>query len=290
MEIGREYEDRGVRLMHRPQRQGKSAALNRAVAQARWDIVFFSDANTDYPPNVVEMMVRNLSDPRVGGVSGRKIVLQDDDRAATQGERAFWSYESFLKIQESSVGSIVVADGEIFAMRKGLYRPIPAGMVHDDMYQTLSIVQSGHRVVYENDATSSEHASRNLRDEFHLKVRYASAGYQIFFAFLPMFVPPRSLFAVQFISHKLLRWMAPLFLVGLFAANALIGSPFYRAMLWLQVAFYVVALLASLLPSGRRTRLLYFPLYFCMGNAAALYGLFKFLGGGQSALWRKAER
>jgi hypothetical protein len=163
-------------------------------------------------------------------------------------------------------------------------------MVHDDMFQTLGIVQSGYRVVYESGATSAEHASHSLRDEFHLKVRYASAGYQIFFAFQRMFVPPSSLFALQFLSHKLLRWMAPLFLVGLLAASAVPPHPLYRTACGLQAAFYAAAVVAFLLPHGRRVKLLYFPMYFCVGNAAALYGLFQFLGGGTSTLWRKAER
>ncbi|UCF67343.1 MAG: glycosyltransferase family 2 protein [Acidobacteriota bacterium] len=289
-EIVAGWSGRGVQLMHEPARRGKSAALNRAVPHAEGEIVFFSDANTHYPPDVIEKMVSNFSDSTVGGVSGRKVLLQDLERHATRGETAYWGYESILKSCESSLGSIVTADGEIFALRKSLYEPIPDGFVHDDMFLTLSMVERGYRVVYESEATSAEHASRGLWDEFHLKVRYASAGYQVLKAFAPLLMPPRSLFALQFISHKVFRWMAPFFLIAALVSSGVAGGPFYSTLFVLQIAFYAVALAGMAIQRWVPIKLTYFPLYFCLGNTAALWGAFKYLFAGQSTLWRKAAR
>ena len=152
------------------------------------------------------------------------------------------------------------------------------------------MVREGCRVVYENDATSAEHASRNLWDEFHLKVRYASAGYQIVSVFRRFVLKPTSLFAFQFFSHKLLRWLAPVPILGLLVSSVLADGRLYTGVAMLQAAFYGAALLAMLVPARIRPQILYFPLYFVMGNAAALFGIVKYAVVGQSPRWRQAAR
>jgi len=291
VEIAREYAARGVTVLHEPERRGKTMALNRVVPLTRGEIIFFSDANTHYAPETVRAMVRNFHDSSVGGVSGKKIIRKDLNRKAMKGEEKFWNYEAMLKILETRVGSISTADGEIFALRRSLFETIPRQIVHDDMYLTLRIVKKGFRVIYEPDATSEESASKSFKDEFFLKTRYASAGYQILGEFSDMLIPPRSAFAWQFLCHKLLRWMAPFFLIVLYVASASAHTTIARIFFVLQNLFYGSALLGYFLSRlNVSVGPLYYPLYFCMGNSAGLYGAFKFLRAGQTSLWRKAER
>jgi cellulose synthase/poly-beta-1,6-N-acetylglucosamine synthase-like glycosyltransferase len=291
-EIVSSYASAGVRLLHQPGRRGKSAAIDRAVAQCQGDVIVFSDANTMYSSNALVKLVQPFVDPVVGGVSGKKIVISDSLRAATEGEQAYWSYEASLKVWESETGSIATADGEIFAIRRSLYEGLPSHIVHDDMFLTLRLIQRGYRVLYEPEATSAEYASKSLFDEFHLKLRYASAGYQILGHFRSLFWPLPTSFGWRFLAHKLLRWSAPLFLVLMFVSSAVLtrSSALYEALFLMQVAFYALALLGFLLHRWTTTTLLYFPLYFVVMNAAALYGFVKYFAVGQSPLWRKAER
>jgi len=289
-EIAQTFEKAGVQVFHKPERQGKTAALNRAVPYASGEILFFSDANTFYAHNVIQKMVRNFHDTSVGGVSGRKVILQESDRSTTQGETAFWGYEASLKHSESQVSSIVTADGEIFAMRRALFDPIPAQIVHDDMYLTLKMIKQGYRVVYEHEASSAEYPSKTSGDEFHLKVRYASGGYQICSIFKKMFVPPLTFFAFEFISHKLFRWIAPFFLLGILFSSASIPLSFYNSIFFMQVFFYIMGIFGWFFHNICKSKAFYFPHYFCMGNTAALYGFFRYFFFGQSTLWRKAQR
>jgi cellulose synthase/poly-beta-1,6-N-acetylglucosamine synthase-like glycosyltransferase len=288
--IAREYEADGVRVLHEEGRKGKSAAISRAADTCSSDILFFSDANTIYDPDVIETLTRNFADPSVGGVTGRKVIIKHAERTTSEGETALWSYQGILRRLESRLGSVVTADGEVFAVRRELFEPIPPYIVHDDMYLTLLLVERGHRVVYEPDARSAEYASQNLWDEFHLKVRYAAAGYQILSVFRKLVFPPRTLFALEVISHKLLRWLAHLFLIGVFVSSALAAGPFYRLVFWLQVVFYSAAVVGLVLPKLGQLRVFYFPLYFTMGNAAGLYGTLKYFLKGQSTQWRRAAR
>ncbi|WNM57920.1 glycosyltransferase family 2 protein [Candidatus Nitrospira allomarina] len=290
--IAQSYATQGITVLYRPLRQGKTAALNHAVSSAKGEIIFFSDANTLYEPTVIQKIVRNFHDPSVGGVSGRKVILKDSARQTSQGETAFWNYEGWLKSEESHLGSIVGADGEIFAIRKSLFSSMPPSIVHDDMFLSLKIVETGFRVIYEEEATSAEYSSKTLHDEFFLKVRYASAGYQILSEFRSMFLPPKTIFAFQFISHKLFRWLIPFFLLAMLLASAVIPSLWYQSLFWGQIFFYLAAVLGwVLMEKLGQTNIFYVPLYFCMGNAAALYGFFRhFFSAGQTSLWRKAER
>jgi len=290
-DVVKEYETKGVRLLHSSERRGKTMALNRVVPLTKGDILFFSDANTHYEPSTLRVMMRNFNDPSVGGVSGRKTIRKEGARQATKGEEGFWSYEALLKTLQTRSGSISTADGEIFSLRRSKFESIPVGIVHDDMYLTLLIVRAGMRVVYESDATSEESASKSFKDEFFLKTRYASAGYQIIGAFRGFLIPPGCYFAWQFLSHKLLRWTAPIFLISLYVSSFFSKNLILKTMFLLQSIFYSSAALGfsltlCTLPAGP----LYFPAYFCMGNAAGLYGLVKVFRGGQTSLWRKAAR
>jgi len=70
-EIVSGFADQGVIALHDPPRNGKSAALNRAVAAAAGDIILFSDANNDFNAGAVRTMVQHFAEDRVGGVCGR---------------------------------------------------------------------------------------------------------------------------------------------------------------------------------------------------------------------------
>ena len=105
-----------------------------------------------------------------------------------------------------------------------------------------------------------------------------------------MLIPPRTLFAFEFLSHKLCRWLAPVFIVMVFASSALLSAPFYRFAFWIQVLFLVLAAVGWRTIGSSKSGMLYFPVYFCMGNLAAAYGLVRYFSSGQSTLWRKAER
>lgn len=289
-QIVRAYESKGVCLLHNPKRDGKTAALNRSVSFTKGEILLFSDANTFYSREIIKKLVSNFHDDMVGAVSGKKVIREGAGREATEGESIFWKYESFLKDLESRVGSITTADGEVFALRRSLFEPIPSRIVHDDMWLTLKIIEKKFRVVYETAAYSAEYASKTLIDEFHLKVRYASSGFQIVGAFI-RFWPKRLFFTLEFFSHKALRWLMPFPLAGLFLSSAFAQGGVYRAAFWGQVLFYATALIGYFrVKKGPLSKLFYLPLYFSMGNTAALYGFFRFLRGGQTALWRKAER
>jgi cellulose synthase/poly-beta-1,6-N-acetylglucosamine synthase-like glycosyltransferase len=290
--IVRSFAPDGVVSLHDPQRRGKTAALNRAVGRANGDIVVFSDANNDFAPDAVRKLVRHFADPSVGGVCGAKRIKPDAERQSSVGDGLYWRYESAVKSAESRLGTITNADGEIFAVRRDLYRTVPEYIINDDAQITLDLVKQGYRVRYEPEAHSYEFASIHIRDDFHVKVRMVAGGFQTLVENAAALFPLRSWFAWAFFSHKTLRWLAPLLLILVLAASALLSAgPLYRAALGAQLAFYGLAL-GGYWRVGRGTMPLAVsvPFYFTAMNLAALWGLLRFLRRSQTVQWRKAQR
>jgi poly-beta-1,6-N-acetyl-D-glucosamine synthase len=291
-DIAAGFADRGVRVLHQPQRRGKTAALNRAVAAAGGDIVLFSDANNQFNTDAIRKLVRHFADPRVGGVCGLKQIFESADRESAVGDGLYWRYESAIKIAESRLGSITTADGEIFAVRRALYRPLDETLINDDAAITFDLVRSRHRVLYEPAARSYEQASINIEDDFNVKVRMVSGGFQTLARQWRFLLPPRRAFALAFVSHKVLRWLAPEFLIAMLASSAVLaatGDALFITFLVLQLAFYLLAAVGwRLRKRGPLAMPLYVPFYFCAMNTAALFGLYRHLT--QSTQWKKAAR
>ena len=95
------------------------AAINRALPYARGEIVVFSDANNYYPVDTIRNLIRPFGDPKVGAVTGAKVIDQGDGSLGAS-EGLYWKYESFVKKQESRSGSCTSAAGEVLAIRKDL--------------------------------------------------------------------------------------------------------------------------------------------------------------------------
>ncbi|HMP86496.1 MAG TPA: glycosyltransferase family 2 protein, partial [Lacibacter sp.] len=190
------------------------------------------------------------------------------------------------------------AAGELFAFRGACFREIPATAITDDFFLSLSINLQGYTIAYAPEAVATEAASLSLRDEWNRKVRIAAGGFQSlawFRSALHPFRHPR--LALQFFSHRVLRWVAcaPA-LVLLFTSNLVLflytDSWFYSWAFGAQSVFYGAALAGFLLARTSRPVPFFFqlPFYFVLMHAALPVGWWRFVRGKQSAIWQKAQR
>lgn len=291
-DVVRRYADRGVRLMHQPERRGKNHAMNRAVPTARGEILVFSDANAYFERPAIRKLVRNFGDPKVALAAGEKRVARGDGTVG-DAEGLYWRYESWLKRLDSRVSSVMGAAGEIFAIRKACYAPPPADAIIEDFMLSMGLVRDGWRVVYEPEASAIEEASPNASEEFKRKVRIVAGGWQAVVRLWPLLTPKYGVVAFQYVSHRVLRWVAvPFLLPVVFALNvALAGRPLYEGLLALQVIFYGLALLGYLLEKrGRTWKPAYLPFFFVFLNWAAACGAWRYWKGSQAVTWEKVRR
>jgi cellulose synthase/poly-beta-1,6-N-acetylglucosamine synthase-like glycosyltransferase len=285
-EIVRGREGEGVGLISFPQQMGKSAIQNGLVAAASGDILVFSDADCEFGPGALRTLVRNFADERVGLVTAAPRYLNSGETAITRNESAYLRYESWMREEESRRGILAMASGSLFAMRRGLWRPLNREL-GDDFELPLRVAEAGMRNVLERGAVTVTRLSQvDVGAMFRLKVRIISKDFRALRAYGELLNPfTYGATAVGLWSHKLLRWLVPYFLLGMLAGSAFLPGPFYRVFFLLQAGFCGVALLGFLW----RGRALGFPwsvpASFCIVNLAALLGVWKSLVGRGSGRW-----
>lgn len=271
-------------------RMGKIGVLNRLVPRATGDFLVFSDANTLFDPAAIRMLLRHFQDPTVGLVCGR-LRLYNPRRQGYE-ESTYWVYESFLKFMEGKRGVVMGANGGIYALRRELWETLPSQTVVEDFVIAGRCLLRDRRVVYDPEAIAWEETTEDYTKERARRTRIAAGNFQALVRLRELLHPSRPGVAFAFLSHKVLRWFAPFFLLGLLVSNFfLIGSGFYNLSLILQIAFYGLALagyrgfsrgtLGGMASSAR---------YFTEMNWGMLQGFFRWLRGSQKVTWDRTVR
>lgn len=284
--------------LHENRREGKVAAIDRAMKFVDTPVVIFSDANTFLNRKAVLNIVRHYHDPRTGGVAGEKRVQREGDQDLSgTGEGLYWKYESLLKKMDASCYSVVGAAGELFSIRTELYKNPGSDAILDDFLISLDVFRKGYRVAYEPEAYAIEGPSASLKEEKKRKIRISAGAFQAMLRMkelLNIFRYP--LLGFLYISHRVFRWtLCPLLLPLILVLNiVLVGMDFglvYRILLGLQFLFYGLALLGTFLAARKIVfKPAHLAYYFLFINVSLYQGFFRFLKGNQSVLWEKAKR
>jgi cellulose synthase/poly-beta-1,6-N-acetylglucosamine synthase-like glycosyltransferase len=291
-EIARSFADRGVRLHRQEERHGKTAAQNAAVTKASGEIIVFSDATTHYRPDVLRLMIPAFADKSVGCVTGRVIYQDDKDSSVGTGTQSYWNYEFFLKKHESAVCSLIGVCGCMYAVRASAYIPLYNEACSDFIIAT-TMVEQGLRAVYVPEAVCTEEPNRQAKKELAARVRIISQTFADLWRNRSVLNPFRSgFYAVQLWSHKLMRYLVPVFLIAIFITSAFLATrnAFYAAVFVAQVAFYLAALVSwGLERLGVTFSLLALPQYFVITNLASLIAFVKFLTGERYTRWEPSR-
>jgi cellulose synthase/poly-beta-1,6-N-acetylglucosamine synthase-like glycosyltransferase len=239
--------DARIRVLEFDTRRGKAACINDAVAQARGEVLLMTDVRQRLEPDALRRLVANLGDPAVGAVSG-ELRLFDAHTGFARGIDAYWRYEKLIRRAESRSGSVVGVSGALYAMHRELFRPLPPGTVLDDVLVPMQVVAAGRRVVFEPQAVAWDATSQQPQEERRRKIRTLAGNYQLIQLAPWLLLPWRNPLWFRFVSHKLLRLLAPWLLLGLALAAALLAT---RHALFAAVALALAAALAAVV-AGRR--------------------------------------
>jgi cellulose synthase/poly-beta-1,6-N-acetylglucosamine synthase-like glycosyltransferase len=288
-DIVRSFAARGVRLHRQPERLGKTAAQNAAVELARGEIILFSDATTLYQTDVLRVMMPDFADATVGCVAGRLIYIDPAQTGVGQGARSYWGYEVFLKERESRISSLIGVSGCLYAVRRAAYVPLYHEACSDFIIAT-KMVEQNLRAVYEPAAVCTEETNRRSDHELRMRVRVISQTFTDLWRHRAMLNPLKSgFYAVQLLSHKVMRYLVPFFLILLFTSAAALAprNAFYALAFAAQAAGYTMAALSWVLERALKvhSRLLALPQYFVLANLASLIAWYKFLRGERFARW-----
>ncbi len=271
--------DPRVRVLAREQRSGKSACLNAAIPQARSEIVVLCDARQRFAPHTIPELVANFSDPALGAVSGSLEI----DPAATGvggGVDLYWKLEKFIRASEGRFSSTIGATGAVYAIRRELFQPIPSDTILDDVVIPMQIaVNHGKRVSFDPTAPAYDPQTTDPAKEKRRKMRTLAGNFQMLAQHPRWLLPWRTGLWWQLLSHKYSRIVAPVFMVTMFASNAVLaGEPFYRPVFFAHLLFYALALLGLALP-GLRWKPFSVPAGFVFLNLMTVGGCVNWLRG-----------
>jgi cellulose synthase/poly-beta-1,6-N-acetylglucosamine synthase-like glycosyltransferase len=259
-----------VRVVEHEVNRGKVAVMNDVVPTLAGEIVVLTDAAAMFAPNAIRELVRSYADSEVGAAGGVYRVSAVQSAPTGAQEDFYWRYETFLKQQEASMGSVIGAHGAIYSVRKALYPHLPPETINDDFVIPVNVLQQGYRVAYDSEAIAYEEAHEMTGFERRIRV---AAGNLEQLAEIRYFVRPfRPLELLYFVSHKLLRVVSPFAMLFAFVLNLfLLDQPAYRALFIIQGGFYFIAAIGA---SASLPRLLRLPYYFCMVNFAAFAAMY----------------
>jgi cellulose synthase/poly-beta-1,6-N-acetylglucosamine synthase-like glycosyltransferase len=286
--IVREYEHEGIILRRMAERGGKTVGLNAVVPSATGEFIVFSDANAIYRPDAIEKLIRNFCDPAIGCVTGDSQYINVEDSSAGKSEKTYWDYDRLLKVRESRSGSMVGSDGAIFAIRKELYAPLRPEDINDFVLPLL-IVSQGYRCIFEPEAVCEESGTSHWREEFRRKIRVVNRSWTGLWRVKQLLNPYQyGWFSIQLFSHKLLRWLTPLFLFSLLASSiSLVSvSPFFLVMALSQLGGYTIGIFGMVFEKlSSSNRLVSVGAYFLLVNVASVLGIIKGLRGNTITVW-----
>ncbi len=288
-EIIKQCGDPRINLIRQEGRLGKTSGLNLAVPKAHGDFIVFSDANAMYQNDAIKKLIRNFKSDDIGYVVGAALYTDGDKSAAAESENRYWEYELAIKKMESDLHSVVGGDGAIYAIRKSLYQALDARDIND-FVNPLQIIASGYRGLFEPDARCFEETANNFRKEARRKERIVNRSFRGLMKVKAVMNPFRfGLFALEVVSHKLLRWLIPIFLLMIAFGSIILSYQQIAAFQWLYVLetlFLWLAIVGYIKQNQTAINPLFFyPYYFLMVNFYSLVGILKALSGNIQVTW-----
>jgi cellulose synthase/poly-beta-1,6-N-acetylglucosamine synthase-like glycosyltransferase len=286
-EILKGLQDPNVQTILVLERSGKFNALNRGVSAARMEILIFSDASTLFAPDVVQRLVRHFSQPTVGAVCGSVRLVGNNESRQTEG--AYWKYESMLRMMEGRLGATLNASGAIYALRRQCYQTLEPGDIIDDFIVPLNARKMGYRVLYDPEAIATEFSADSVKGEFARRVRLAVGSFRALSRIHGL--PLTNFMGLALLSHKLLRWVLPFLMIGVFVGNAfLLNQLLYRVIFLCQIVFYLWAGFGFIFRQKiQRARFALLGYFLVAIHVAFLVGFWRYLWGQDNSTWQRVN-
>ena len=268
---------------------GKVAVLNAQIADAQSDIVALSDASAAVEPDSLRRAAVHFADASVGVVCGG-YRLKD---AGSEGERAYWDYQTAIKSDEAAVAAPMGAHGAFYLFRRAAWTPLAPDTINDDFILPMTIVAQGYRSIYDPAIMAVELEVTRTTQEFRRRVRIGAGNMQQVLRLPQLADPRRGALALVFASGKGLRPFVP-FLAAIAVvltavlAVAVRGATF-KVLFTLGAA--VAGAVAYALTDRERQvpRLLRWVAYLVEGHAASGLGAVRYLTGARLVGWQPAK-
>lgn len=241
VEIAKQYENMGVKVLDFKENRGKALVHNDCLSHIENEIVVFTDAETIFDKNFLLEIVSPFQNEKTGGVVGKLIYTKGVNQIAN-AEGFYFRYETKIRQWESKLSILVFGSGACMAMRKKLFRKLTP--IDDTDFTSLQdVIIQKYNVVFNKRALAYDFAPTTIRGEYKSRVRITAknlVGTLKRWKVKNYFIHPFVTFGM--ISHRLLRWFTPYFLILLFVSNYLIldENLFFQITMALQLLYYTI--------------------------------------------------
>lgn len=271
--------------------RGKATMLNELVGLGDEPILVFSDANTFFDRQALKRLVAPFCNRAVGGVTGE---LRLYGKGGDNQDGLYWRMEQVLKYLEGRIGGLLGANGAIYAIRRTFWKPLEPDTICDDFCVGMNVAAQGQRLVYEPSAWAHEEIPQALSDEYHRRVRIGIGNFQALFRHPEYLLNTSWGTRFAYLSHKVLRWVAPHLLLIALGSSAWLGldSALWAGLALAQLGSYALgALLYGMSEAGvGMPSILKLPAYLFALNWAFLVASVRYLTGQYSGSWRRTTR
>jgi cellulose synthase/poly-beta-1,6-N-acetylglucosamine synthase-like glycosyltransferase len=271
-------------------RSGKAFIINQLAKECPDDIFILTDANVFFTQNTISNLVRHFSNIETKQVCAN-IIKTSDKNIQIQGlEKKYLWLENTIKLKESNTwGFVIGAEGGCYAIRRENYSPVPKNFFMDDFYITMSVIKNKGEVLFDDQAIVYEDLPSESSEEFKRKIRISIGNYQNLFEFKSLLWPLWSPISFAFISHKILRWLTPFFLIMIFIVSLflVIYQDFFIYFSAVQATLFLTPLF---IPVLKKVKPILFIAHFYNMNLALLIGFFSYLKGVKSSVWQPTPR
>jgi lipopolysaccharide/colanic/teichoic acid biosynthesis glycosyltransferase len=279
------HPDLRIKIQSYPLNQGKVALYNLVIPNIPEDyILFFSDTSASLSTNVLQRANSYFNNPQIGAFCAK---YQLKNQALT-GEEYYWHYQNAIKSKESCLGTPIGYHGAGYALRKRLWKKLPANTINDDFVMPLKIIEQGFLGIYDEESFSTENEPSYAHLDWMRRVRIASGNIQQVFYLFPLLSPRQGYIAWMFFSGKVLRIFMPFFFMLLLISTLVLAvyNPFFFLPILLgQLLFYLIPILNYCFP----TKHFKIGSYFIKGHYALFMGWFYLLKRNTTPQWKRAK-
>jgi glycosyltransferase involved in cell wall biosynthesis len=289
-DIVESYKEHGVTLVSVPDRKGKENAQLHAIQQAKGEILVFSDVATQVEPTSLNRIAHVFQNPIIGAISSEDRFLNSDGEVA--GEGAYVKYEMWLRKLESSANSLVGLSGSFFSCRSTICKNWNIS-IPSDFNTAINCVQQGYVAITDPKLLGYYPNIKDETKEYQRKVRTVLRGMAALSHNKSLLSPfKHGFFTFQLLSHKLMRWLVPWFMLLTLSLNLTLLDQhlIYSVVLTGQLAFYLIAIMGHLSVSLRQNKLIKVIYFFIQVNLAIAHAMIMFMLGKRITQWEPSKR
>ncbi len=274
-------------------RTGKAGIINQLVPQSTADLLILTDANIIFEPETIPHLVSEMACKNAGIVGGKIAYKQVHGKGISKQEDIYLKVENAIKQAESDVfAKTMGVEGGCYIIKRELFETIPPLFFMEDFYISMSVIKKGFDVKFLSKARCYEDVSTQSEEEYKRKVRISIGNFQNLGTFSGLLIKQFFPAGFLFLSHKVLRWLTPFFLLLLIPVSTLLAPSgfFYALFAGIYMTLLGLGMFGILFSQNAKAGLLKYPGHFIHMNLALLEGFTIYLKGVKSNAWQPTRR